>query len=498
MRRRCYTPCAGRGTGYRHSHDCLAPWPAVVTQQRWRLPALSLNPWSFVVLAALLTMLAVAAAVLIIDRAGEDIVAKQERAALLDRQAELVELDRQDGRDALIADIARRDQLRDRGARFGLYSAGRVRLAGALPLPAKVADNAVYGLAPDRADDFAALEVLTAVLPDGALLVTGRDKAAQAELRRTILRASGVAIALVVLASMIAGVLLNGRMLRRALGIARIADRIAAGDLGARVAVTDPRDPFDRVGYAFNEMLEHIEELMTGMRTVTDSLAHDLRSPLTRLRGALAQAMATDADAAQRQRGLERAYAEADGALLTISALLDIARAETGLSAEAMQPVELHAVLADMAELFTPCLEDAGQALTLVQDAGPIVVEVHEPLLRQAIGNLLYNAAQHAGTSCAVSLAATISAGRACVVVTDDGVGVPVDQRGRVQERFVRLDAARSTPGSGLGLAIVAACAKLHQGRLLLSDNAPGLRAVLELGPARVGTAAVISNVVTG
>jgi signal transduction histidine kinase len=454
-----------------------------MTARRWRLPALSLNPWSFVILAALLTVLAVTAAVLIIDRAGENIVAKQERTALLDRQAELVELDRQDGRDALIADIARRDQLRDRGNRSGLYSADRIRLAGALPLPAKTADNAVYGLAPDEADDFAALEVSTAVLPDGAMLVIGRDKAVQTELRRAILRASGIAIALVVLASMVAGVLLNGRMLRRALGIARIADRIATGDLSARVAVTDPRDPFDRIGYAFNEMLEHIEELMTGMRTVTDSLAHDLRSPLTRLRGALAQAMAADADATQRQRALERAYAEADGALKTISALLDIARAETGLSVEAMQPVELQAVLADMTELFTPCLEDAGQQLVLCAAAAPIVVEAHEPLLRQAIGNLLYNAAQYAGAGSRVTLAATGAGGVASITVADNGIGIPLDQHGRVQERFVRLDAARSTAGSGLGLAIVAACAKLHHGRLVLTDNAPGLRAVLELGP---------------
>ncbi len=465
-----------------------------MTERRWRVPALSLNPWSFVVFAALLTVLAVTAAVLIIDRAGEEIVAKQERAALLDRQAELVELDRQDGRDALIADIARRDQLRDRGARFGLYSPNRVQLAGALPLPAKTADNAVYGLAPDRSDDFATLEVSTAVLPDGALLVTGRDKAAQTELRRAILRASGIAIALVVIASMVAGVLLNGRMLRRALGIARIADRIAAGDLGARVTVTDPRDPFDRVGYAFNEMLEHIEELMTGMRTVTDSLAHDLRSPLTRLRGALAQAMATNTDASQRQRGLERAYAEADGALRTISALLDIARAETGLSLEALQPVELNAVLADMAELFGPCVEDAGQQLALLAGVAPIVVEVHEPLLRQAIGNLLYNAAQHAGAGSFVTLEARIVRGIASVIIADNGIGVPADQRGRVQERFVRLDAARSTPGSGLGLAIVAACAKLHHGRLVLTDNGPGLCAVVELGPAVNSLSAATAN----
>ena len=448
---------------------------------RLRWPSLSLNPWSFAVFAALLTVVAVTGAVSIIDRAGEGIVAKQERAALLDRQAELIEIDRQDGRDALIAEIARRDQLRDRGNRFALYDARHRPLAGSLPLPAQTGDDRVYRLRPDPSDDFATLEVATASLSDGALLVVARDRAAQSELHRAILRASGLAIALVLAAAMFAGVLLNGQMLRRALGIARIAERIAAGDLSARVEATDRNDPFDRVGMAFNEMLHHIEELMTGMRTVTDSLAHDLRSPLTRLRGALARAMDPETGEPDRARALERAYAEADNALTTISALLDIARAETGLSREAMQPVELNAVVADMAELFAPSLEDAGQKLRLKLGPDPIVVRVHEPLLRQAIGNLLYNAAQHAGTGVGVTLAADADAESARITVADTGIGVPEDQRGRVQERFVRLDVARSAPGSGLGLAIVAACAKLHAGRLVLTDNAPGLCAVLEL-----------------
>jgi len=448
---------------------------------RPRLLAFSLTPWSFVVFAAALTVIAVASAVTIIARTGEGIVAKQERAALLDREAELAEIDRQDGRDALIAEIARRDQLRDRGNRFALYDAARHRLAGGLPLPLRTGANQVYRLPPDSADDFAALEVVTAQLDDGALLVVARDRAAQAELRRAILRASGVAIALVLAASLLAGALLNGQMLRRALGVARISERIARGDLSARVEVTDRRDPFDRIGLAFNEMLQHIEELMTGMRTVTDSLAHDLRSPLTRLRSALAQAMDAQAGTDLRSRALDRALTATDQALATISALLDIARAEAGLSREAMQPVDLAALVADMAELFAPVIEDAGQRLTVVLDTHPVTVRGHEPLLRQSVGNLLYNAAQYAGSGAGVLISADTSGGRARITVADTGIGVAAEQRGRVQQRFVRLDEARQSPGSGLGLAIVAACAKLHDGRLILSDNAPGLRVELEL-----------------
>ena len=445
-----------------------------------RALAFGLTPWSFAVFAVLLTVVAVASAVTIIARTGETIVAKQERAALLDREAELAEVDSSDGRDALIAEIDRRDQLRDRGNRFALYDAARHRLAGGLPLPLRTGDDRVYRLPPSPQGG-AALEVVTARLEDGALLVVARDRAAQAELRGAILRASGVAIAMVLAASLLAGVILNGQMLRRALGVARISERIARGDLSARVEITDRRDPFDRIGVVFNEMLQHIEELMTGMRTVTDSLAHDLRSPLTRLRSALAQAMVADATAEARAGALDRAVDETDQALTTISALLDIARAEAGVSREAMQAVDLNALVADVAELFAPVIEDAGQQLTVALDPHPVIVRGHAPLLRQSVGNLLHNAAHHAGAGARVCVATSGQGGVAQITVADTGPGVPDDQRGRVQQRFVRLDEARRTPGSGLGLAIVAACAKLHDGRLILADNHPGLRVVLEL-----------------
>jgi signal transduction histidine kinase len=220
---------------------------------------------------------------------------------------------------------------------------------------------------------------------------------------------------------------------------------------------------------------------MTGLRTVTDSLAHDLRSPLTRMEGALSTALEPGLAETARLDAIEQAHAEAGRALATFTALTDIARAEAGVSRESMTPVELTRLLADLAELFAPVFEDEGQTLKPPPPHPPVTIIAHEPLLRQALGNLLHNAARYAGPGAVVELGLEVAPDLVRLIVADNGPGVPADQRGWVKERFVRLDAARHAPGSGLGLAIAAACAKLHGGRLELEDNRPGLRAVLEL-----------------
>jgi signal transduction histidine kinase len=296
-----------------------------------------------------------------------------------------------------------------------------------------------------------------------------------------VFQASALAILLAAGACIAGGLALNGMLLRRAGMIAATAERIAGGDLAARVETQDPPDVFDRLGLSLNAMLVRIDELMTGLRTVTDSIAHDLRTPLTRLKGALARAMVPEIGETQRIEAIQQAHDEADRALATFSALLDIARAETGLSRDMMNWIDLSALTLGVAELFGPLLEDSGQGFAVDVPEQPVVMRVHEPLLRQALGNLLHNAVRHAGEGAQVSLRLEDRGHEVRLIVADTGPGVPEADRGRVQERFVRLDPARSTPGSGLGLAIVAACAKLHGGRFLLEDNEPGLRAVLVL-----------------
>ena len=263
--------------------------------------------------------------------------------------------------------------------------------------------------------------------------------------------------------------------------MAQAADRIAAGDLSARAPIAGAHDVFDELAGAVNAMLARIEELMTGMRTVTDSLSHDLRSPLTRLRGSLNRALEEDLPDDQRLALIAEAQGQCEQVLATFGALLDIARAETGLSRDLMAPVDLTEMVRDLGELFEPVIEDAGQVLSVQAPETPVTLIGHELILRQALGNLLHNAARYAGDGARVTLSLEPDETEIRLIVADTGPGVPADQRGRVVERFVRLDETRSTTGSGLGLAIAVACAKLHGGRLDLEDNHPGLRVVLRL-----------------
>ena len=429
---------------------------------------------------AVVAILALGVGLIAVDRIGERVMDARQRLVEETARDYFVAFAHEEGLVPLARALDRHERHPYGAFHYALFASdgallGGARLLSAEQLPAPGAVSTV------RAQDGRGYEVLVQPLSIGGMLVIYQDLAEQEAFRQAIVLASGVALLAALAAVSAASLWLNGLMLKRAKGIADAADQIALGDLSARAPLGDTGDVFDRMAVSINAMLTRIEELMTGLRTVTDSLAHDLRSPLTRLRSALARAMEPDAPEEARLGALEQAYRETEGALATFTALLDIARAESGVSREAMAPVEITALLSDIGELFSPVMEDEGQILRLVLPPEPVVISAHELFLRQALGNLLHNAVRHAGRGAEVELGLELEPGRVRLIVADNGPGVPEDQRGRVQERFVRLDDARSTPGSGLGLAIAAACAKLHNGRLLLEDNHPGLRAILEL-----------------
>ena len=440
-----------------------------------------LAPQAFVGFATALVAVASAIALVTAYGVGASLIMDGERRQLLAERDLLVEVAREEGGDAVASAVARRARYATSGERYGLFDARGRALAGDLPR----LDPAVRSAAGREVRTPAGrLLVVGASLPGGEVLIAARDLSAIHRFARAVLRGFVVAVAIVAAAGFAAALVLNALILRRVDAIAATARRIADGDLSARTPLSDPHDPFGRVAASLNAMLNRIEELMTGMRTVTDSLAHDLRSPLTRMEGALARALHPEAGEEERLDAIEAAHGEVGRTLATLSALLDIARAETGLSREMMRPVDLTALLAEMAEVFAPAIEDAGQAMTIRPSEEAVTAVAHEPLLRQAVGNLLHNASVHAGPGASVIVGGDREGDRVRIVVADTGRGVPDAQRGRVQERFVRLDPARGGGGSGLGLAIVAACAKLHGGSLELSDNAPGLRAVLVINDA--------------
>jgi signal transduction histidine kinase len=259
-----------------------------------------------------------------------------------------------------------------------------------------------------------------------------------------------------------------------------------AGDLSERVPVGRSGDELDRLAENLNAMLVRIEALMVGLKEVSDNIAHDLKTPLTRLRNRAEQALAFGGDEAKYRAALERTIEESDDLITTFNALLMIARAESGQARDGMDEFDAFEVAQSIQELYEPLAEDKGLALTVTGE-GPATVYGNRELVSQALANLVENAIKY-GKPCenpeetaGIEVDARISGDYVLLGVADHGPGIPEADRRRGIERFVRLEASRTEPGSGLGLSLASAVAILHGGELQLSDNNPGLHAVLKL-----------------
>jgi signal transduction histidine kinase len=251
-----------------------------------------------------------------------------------------------------------------------------------------------------------------------------------------------------------------------------------AGDLTQRLPLTSAGDEIDSLSDNLNRMLERTERLMKGMRTVTDSIAHDLRTPLNRLRNRLEGVVNRQDSQPETQTEIEAAVGETDTLISTFNALLLIAEAEAGVVREAMGRVDLPAVVDGIAELYAPVAEEKNITLD-VAPSGAARIEGNRSLISQALANLIDNAIKYTPEGGKVRVAVTDTAGGIALSVADNGPGIPAADRPRVLERFVRLDGSRNAPGTGLGLSLVAAVARLHDARFELTDNAPGLKATL-------------------
>ncbi|GAB3470652.1 ATP-binding protein [Massilia terrae] len=327
--------------------------------------------------------------------------------------------------------------------------------------------------------------LLTLALDGGARLVVGRDLRELDAVPGVIPRALAAG-ALLSLLLALGGALLFRRLLEGRIGrIRRTAAQIAAGDLSRRIAVHGD-DEFARLNADINRMLDRIEELMEGVRHVSNSISHDLRTPLARVRARLEAALQPAAGTDALEAGARAAIDDIDNVISVFDKLLQIAAAESGVRGASFEKLDLQAIAADIVELYEPAAEMQGATLAMVQ-AAPRFVRGDRQLVASALAGLIDNALKYGGPGVKIEVSVRAEAGQVALVVRDDGPGVPAADLARVFERFYRVDRSRHLPGNGLGLSIVTAIARQHGGRLVVANVSPGLEVRLELPslPAR-------------
>jgi len=320
------------------------------------------------------------------------------------------------------------------------------------------------------------------IIPGNYMLIVGRDVRDAREFRSRLLDSLNVGLGITLALGVLGGFLFSRAIMRRIETITRTCRKIMSGDLSQRVAVSRQNDELGQLSLSINAMLDQIERLMRGMQQVSDNVAHDLRTPLTRLRSRLESALRHMDEPAERET-IEGAIADADSLLATFAALLRIARAEAG-SQRNFVDINLHALAEDVVDLYGPLAEEKGLDFA-VHLRENLTARGDPNLIGQALANLIDNAIKYT-TEGGVTVALTESDGRPAFIVSDTGPGVPEAYRDKVLERLFRLEQSRTSPGSGLGLSLVSAVAKSHGLDLKLEDNRPGLRVTLQFPAPRV------------
>ena len=310
-------------------------------------------------------------------------------------------------------------------------------------------------------------------------LLVGHDVYELERIRQVLLKALVYGVLVMLALALIGGLLMGRSTMRRINAINRTSEAIMKGNLSQRIPTRGSNDDFDELAGNLNAMLDRIEELMAGVRRVSDNIAHDLKTPLARVRNRLETLKQSVQTSPHQSELVEQALTDADGLLSTFNALLRIARIESAQRKEAFSTIDFSALINDVAEFYEPLTEEKGQTLA-VHSESDISMLGDRDLLFQAIANLVDNAIKYTPRGGAVTLTLTAEPSR-MLTICDDGVGIPVAERDKVWQRFYRADSSRSSPGSGLGLALVDAVARLHKMEISLSDNQPGLCVQLEL-----------------
>ncbi|SIP93887.1 Signal transduction histidine kinase [Rhizobium sp. RU35A] len=426
----------------------------------------------------LLFALCAAFLVVYVTAMSERLLAQQVREALIQETSDFLRAYERGGITVLLRIMERR--ARQPGANLYVIasSSGEMLAGNVASVEPGVLDNEGWTRFPFHYEPFTETgpprpHVATAnvfFLDNGLRVMIGRDLGEPGRFRGIVRRALMVALAIMGLGALVIWFGIGRNALKRIDRMSAASTKIIAGDLSQRLPVGVSGDEFDRLSESLNAMLERIEKLNEGLRQVSDNIAHDLKTPLTRLRNKAADALAQDREESRRM-ALEGIIAESDQLIRTFNALLMISRVEAGSIAAEMTSVDLSAISADSAELYEPVAEEAGLALTTDIEPG-LAVHGNRELIGQAIFNLLDNAIKYACEADGAEPIRVILRRQADglhLSVADSGPGIPADKRKEVTKRFVRLDESRSKPGTGLGLSLVEAVMELHGGRLELS-----------------------------
>jgi signal transduction histidine kinase len=320
-------------------------------------------------------------------------------------------------------------------------------------------------------------------LDSGDFLAVGTDAYALNEMRETIARSFGLFVTLTLLLALVGGAVMSRGLLRNVEEITRTTLGIIHGDLSRRVPMHGSDDEFDHLAAGLNAMLDRIQSLMEAITQVSSDIAHDLRTPLTRLRQRLELARHKGRTVEELRAALDRSIADTDEILDTFTALLNIAQIESGAQRLEFTRVNLSEIIATVVEVYETNAYEMGQDLR-ASIQPDLIVSGHAGLLAQMLSNLIENAIRHSPRHAAIAIHGARQDGRVEVVIADNGPGIPEDERANVFRRFYRLERSRTTSGNGLGLSLVAAVAQLHKVTVTLADNRPGLRAALRFPAA--------------
>tara|TARA_R110000751_G_scaffold55734_1_gene119521 strand:- start:579 stop:1937 length:1359 start_codon:yes stop_codon:yes gene_type:complete len=395
----------------------------------------------------------------------------QTRSAIDLETARLLQTVRSDGFSEAIRFVRSRPLPDERDLHYAIVDEqGRI-LAGDL---AFAADGPDWQSIPQTDDDSERLLAKRSVVPGKGAILVALPSGEEDELRGAILASFAWAAMTAIILSLAGGLVLSRSFLRRVETFAAATTRFSEGHLTERVPLRGSNDEFDRLATNINEMLAQLESLMESMRQVSNDIAHDLRTPLSRLRQGLDTVRRRSADVQTFRAAVDKAIEETDDILGTFAALLRIAQIEAGTRRAAFAGIDLSDLCTTVCEAFSPVAEDGGRQI--IGSLAPNVwVQGDRELLMQMLANIIENALRHTPVQTVVRMELTVESGHPLVRIRDNGKGIPPEAREAVFRRFYRIESSRSSPGHGLGLALVSAVAQLHDAEIRLSDNQPGL-----------------------